>query len=284
MSVLLNKKEELKHLLIYKIKTEYYNYLVRFLIKNKNVDKLIKNKQFFFILAIGRSGTTFLSNLLNLSPNALVVHEPIANDIIAYNQAFNNEKNAYKYINSFRMKEIYYRIKKENFNVYGEVNGFLRRHCKTLINSFSNSDTKFFHLVRDGRDVVRSIASRKSFFDDKNNKIIIPKQGDYYRQKWKTLTKFEKICWLWKEDNEYINKYVKERINFEQIISNYNYLKEKLLNPLGLEISEKIWKDKINKHKNITVEYKIPHWKEWDKEKIKTFNLICGETMKKMGY
>ena len=264
------------------MKHEYYSYL-RFLIKNKKINELIKNKQFFFIFAIGRSGTNFLSNLLNLSPNALVVHEPVGNDFRAYRQAFNNEENAYKYINNFRKKEIYYRIRKENFSIYGEVNGVLRRHCKSIINSFSGN-TKFFHLVRDGRDVVRSIASRKSFANDENNKIIIPKQGDPYRQEWKRMIIFEKICWFWKVENEYIHKYVKERINFEQIISNYNYLKEKLLDPLGLEISEKIWKDEINKPKNITIKYKIPHWKEWTKGRTYYFNNICSETMKKLGY
>ena len=268
------------------MKFGYYSY-IKFLITNKKVDELIRNKQFFFILSAGRSGTKFLANLLNLCPTAFVAHEPVRNDVKSYRQAFYNENKSYKYINHFRKKEIYYRIRKKKIKIYGEVNGVLNRHYKALEKSFSNSNTKFFHLVRDGRDVVRSIMSRKSFADDGYKGAytgITPKNGDPYKNKWIKMSKFEKICWYWNTENKYLDKNISNRLNFEQIISDYSYLKEKLLNPLGLELSEKIWEDEIKKPKNITIEYKIPHWKEWTKRRTYTFNNICDETMKKLGY
>lgn len=269
------------------MKYEYYSCL-RFLIRNKIVNKMLRNKKIFFIFAQGRSGTNFLANLLNKSPNALVVHEPVGNDFRAYKQAYYNENEAYKYIENFRKIEIYHRIKKEKFKIYGEVNGVLRRHCKELMNSFPN-DTMFYHLTRDGRDVVRSIYSRRTF-DDLNNTIITPKEEDPYKDTWDIMTKFQRICWYWEIENEYLYNIFSETIDinkiikFEKIVSDYNYLKEKLLDPIGLDISKEIWEGEIHKPKNITIEYKLPHWKNWSDEKTTIFNDICGETMRKLGY
>ena len=81
-----------------------------FWITQKKVVKWLKNKKIFLILAIGRSGTTFLSSLLNNAPNAYIVHEPVRSDFRAYIEAFYSEQKANKYIKKFRKKEIYLNI------------------------------------------------------------------------------------------------------------------------------------------------------------------------------
>jgi len=57
-------------------------------VTNRQVEQWIASKKFFFILALGRSGTTFLAHLLNLSSDAVVFHEPIRSDVDAYRRAF----------------------------------------------------------------------------------------------------------------------------------------------------------------------------------------------------
>ena len=121
-------------------------------VTNREIERWIASKKFFFILAIGRSGTTFLSHLLNLSADAVVFHEPARSDIDAYRRAFFSPDDAERYIASFRKKEIYLRTRMKEFTVYGEVNSLLRRHVHALSRHFPAAG--FLHVVRDGRDVV----------------------------------------------------------------------------------------------------------------------------------
>ena len=84
-----------------------------FWIRKKKVTKYINKKKFFFILAVGRSGTKFLSNLLNQASGVYVSHEPVKSDFRAYNEAFYSSDKAYKYFKHFRIKEIYVRARKK---------------------------------------------------------------------------------------------------------------------------------------------------------------------------
>src|SRR5215204_3331714 len=126
-------------------------------VTNRQVEQWIASKKFFFILALGRSGTTFLAHLLNMASNALVFHEPIRSDIDAYRRAFFSPDEAERYIASFRKKEMYLRTRTKDFRVYGEVNSLLRRHYDALSRHFPAAG--FLHMVRDGRDVVRTMMS-----------------------------------------------------------------------------------------------------------------------------
>jgi len=225
---------------------------LQFWITNEKVNEWIKNKKIFFILAIGRSGTMFLSQLLNKSQNALVVHEKVRSDFRAYKEAFYSEKNAYKYFHKFRKKEIFLRNMKEDIEVYGEVNSVLRRHCNAIKNGFPTA--KIIHLIRDGTDVVRSMMSRQTMTNkDKNTKNIAPKKGDLWYNNWEEMTRFERLCWYWDIENRYLNKNVEILIKFEDILSSYEYFKEKVLDFLGLNISKEIWQKEVNVPQNICV-------------------------------
>ena len=259
------------------------NTLPRFWITNRKVDEWFYNKNIFFILSIGRSGTQFLSNLLNLIPRACVEHEPVTNDFRSYQGAFYSEKKAYLYIKYFRKKEIYLRVKDKNINSYGEVNSVLRRHSKALRELIPN--VKILHLVRDGRDVVRSGLSRKTMTTkDRITRNIRPSKGDPWYDEWKNMNRFERICWYWDVENRYLNKNIENTIRFEELISDFDYFEEILVKNLNLKISKDIWQKEILIPKNVSQEYKVPHWKKWDQNKKDSFLLICGETMKKLGY
>lgn len=257
--------------------------LLKFWITNKKVDKWFNEINTFFILSIGRSGTNFLSNLLNLVPKAYVEHEPVRNDFKSYQKAFYSEKRAYLYLKYFRKKEIYLRARDKNVSIYGEVNSALRRHSKSLKELIPNA--KIIHLVRDGRDVVRSGLSRKTMTKEDNiTRNIRPLKCDPWFHDWENMTRFEKICWYWDIENRYLKKNVEKVIKFEELISNFDYFEEELLKNLNLKLSKEIWETEIMIPKNISSEYKIPHWTKWDQKKRETFVQICGETMKKLGY
>jgi hypothetical protein len=262
--------------------SQFANVQCRFWIPRSKIDSWSNTVDIFFILAIGRSGTKFLSQLLNKAENAYVLHEPLKVDRMAYKEAYYNEMKARNYIKIFRKKYIYLmqnRIGKQ----YGEVNSFLRRHSNALKKEFPK--VKLIHLIRDGRDVVRSMFSRETMnIEDENTQHIIPKKNSPFYNRWKNMTRFEKLCWYWKNENNHLRINIKNMINFEKIISDYDYFSEKVLNILGLEISEFLWEKERNKPKNITTDYTLPKWPNWTEEEKSIFNEICGEEMRLSGY
>lgn len=251
-------------------------------IKNDEVNEFFRNKKNFFILSMGRSGTKWLSTLLDKNPKAIVFHEPFP-EAIPYQLAFKSAEAGYKYILEFRRKYIYLRIRNLDATFYGEVNGYLRRHVKALKKTFPNAT--FIHLVRDGRDVVRSMYSRETMLPGAvGTRMIFPHKNDPYYGKWNTMSRFEKLCWYWTVENKYIRINIGKTVQFEKMLTNYKYFKKNVLEPLNLDISNTIWLEAKRQPKNISKTYKLPYWTKWTFKMRQTFEQICGEEMSACGY
>lgn len=264
-------------------KYSLYTYL-RFWVTERQIDRWVGSRNVFFILSIGRSGTAFLADLLNRAEGALVVHEPVREDFRAHQEAFHSEARARHYVRRFRKKEIYLRVRHEPVETYGEVNSVLRRHCLALKEVFPKAT--FLHLVRDGRDVVRSMMSRATMTPaDQNTKLIWPKTGDSARTHWAEMSRFEKLCWYWKVENEFLRSGIRaEPIQFEKLIGSYEDFIERICQPCGIEISRDVWKRAVGVPKNATKDYRFPHWSEWDPKTTKAFDEMCGQEMVLSGY
>lgn len=237
----------------------------------------------FFVLAIGRSGSMFLSHLLDHAPGARVCHEPVLTDFAAYPRAYFDEKAAEHYLRHFRKREIYLRLHDEDVQTYGEVNTNLRRHCRALRKAFPNST--LLHLVRDGRDVVRSMMSRRTFKPwDPVTSHIHPKEGDPWRSAWPSMSRFEKCCWYWMIENRYLRTSTEKTVRLEKLLSDYDYVRSKLLDPLDLLVSRDTWESAVRRPENVTKRYRVPHWSDWDANMKRAFERICGEEMEKNEY
>jgi hypothetical protein len=255
----------------------------RFGIRDEQIEQWINDTNIFFVLALGRSGTMFLANLLNTAPGAFVVHEPVRTDFPAYSEAFHSEEKAGEYVQRFRKADIYLRGRSKAVRTYGEVNGLLRRHCNGLKQAFPNA--AFIHLIRDGRDVVRSIMSRRTFRPgDLASSLIHPTEGDPWADQWPDMSRFERICWLWQVENDYLRHSVGKTVHFERVISEYEYFRERLLDSLDLDIPAHTWREAVRNPRNVAGRYRIPHWSSWAAKERETFETICGEEMAKNGY
>ena len=252
-------------------------------VTNSQVEQWIASKKFFFILAIGRSGTTFLAHLLNLSAGAVVFHEPTRSDIDAYRRAFYSPGEAERYVASFRRKEMYLRTRLMDFTVYGEVNSLLRRHFHALSQHFPAAG--FLHLVRDGRDVVRTMMSTVALTPgDMWTGWLRPHESDPFFAQWPTMDRFAKLCWYWRVENQYLRTSMGNTVRFEEIARDYECLEQRVLRPFGLVLSQSVWKQQAGVQRNATGAYRMPHWREWDAGHMRTFETICGDEMRASGY
>jgi hypothetical protein len=247
------------------------------------IDNWFAERNVFFLLGIGRSGTRFLSELLNSDKNAIVFHEPLPEDFDAFCIAHKNQKSAFRYMNTYRKKKIYALVKEADVKTYGEVNSALRYHVEAIPKCFPHAKT--LHLVRDGRDVVRSFMARRHYTKEgKGHHALRPAKNDPWYDKWGKLNRFEKICWLWADANRRIRQHVVKYVKFEKTISNYNYFEENFENYLGLNIGKKKWVAAVNRPRNSTNRFTLPHWTEWGQRFCDSFEKICGEEMHAFGY
>lgn len=243
----------------------------------------LSKRKLFFVLGMGRSGTTFLAHLLNKSDGATVVNEPLRDDFRAHQQAFRDPSSAFDYIRKIRLKDIHDRIKETQCEVYGEVNSTLRRHAEALQEVLPNA--VLVHLVRDGRDVVRSMLAHgtMSFFDPNTRKIQeVGKERPSVE--WSKMDRFERLCWYWTVENRFLRQAISHRVKFEHLINDYAYFRENLLDPLGLELPRESWASEINQPKNKTKNHVLPHWSEWGRDRRESFVRICGDEMERSGY
>lgn len=252
-------------------------------VTNRQVEQWIASKKFFFILALGRSGTTFLSHLLNMSSDAVVFHEPARSDIDAYRRAFFSPDDAERYIASFRKKEMYLRMRTTELSVYGEVNSLLRRHFHALRRHFPGAG--FLHMVRDGRDVVRTMMSTAALTPgDMWTWWLRPHESDPFFAQWHAMDRFAKLCWYWRVENHFLRTSIGSTVRFEEAISDYECFEHRILSPFGLGIPQSVWKQETGVQRNATGTYRIPHWREWDAYRTRTFETICGDEMRANGY
>jgi hypothetical protein len=97
----------------------------------------------FVITGYGRSGTAFLSKMLNMSDKWTVLHEPRGRDDEGMYKNGKEKDQILKIYNSF--SEPY----------YGEVNSYLRYYL-----NYFNSYKKGI-LIREPREIITSVANRK---------------------------------------------------------------------------------------------------------------------------
>lgn len=241
-------------------------------------------RRLFFCVAVPRSGSMFLADLLNQAAGDIVVtHEPNVFDYYFYHRAMQEPESAHEYISQYRRLEMMDRLRHHSCRMYGEVNPFLRRHCAALKSVLP--DAPLLHLVRDGRAVVRSLLSREQYaVNDPMAPLNRPPTEDPFAERWPKMSRFERLCWLWQADNRYIRQYADHTAQFEDVVGSYGYFAERILQPLGLTMTEETWRACTRESSNATPRYRAPVFSDWPPDWRATFARICGEEMEACGY
>lgn len=260
----------------------YVSY-IKWLPLNKKKSRFLKDSQMFFVLSTGRTGTKWMSKILSSVVNSHIVHEPIPVEAYAHMQAVFNQDKAENYIKTVKCNDVYHRLLMSKCDIYGEINGNLRRHIPFLKKHFPKAS--LLHLVRDGRHVVRSVLARNTFNGHHpvfGTRCPLPSQE--LSQAWSGMSEFEKACWVWKEENEQMRKQIPNLARLEDITSSFKAFQMQVLEPLDLSLTESDWIKYSGTKVNETKKNKVRLTEEWTEEQEKMFKSICGNEMKALGY
>ena len=191
------------------------------------------------ITGCGHSGTLFVATLFHIS------HEPLI-----------HRSAETACVRAWQDKEFARQWVKENFmGVERECNSFLVPFADAIRQEFP--ECNIFQLVRDPRNVVRSLISNDLYSGDNvsyHNIKLFDKSP--IGEKWEELNQFQKTCWYWRLWNKKLRKLGCPVIRLEDLRGSPVHSKLKT----------------------------FPCWKDWTKEQKDYFNKIVWPEAKYYGY
>ncbi len=250
------------------------------------------NMKIIFVTGLGRSGTTFLGNLLKEANNVSSRHEFIGNrEFWLLSWYLPAENYAVPYLNRY-VERIHKEL--QGRDIFIDVNSYLQNAVDGLRSVFP--DAEIVHLVRNPKKVIPSLYVRRNERDTHQ----IPKEKLLVEQ-WLAMDKFEQICWNWANTTERLLKQDTKLLKFENIVSDYSYLEEHLLQPMGIKLTKKQWLATKNKKVNKTrsrlfryvyarltgrafVQETLGPYGTWTKAQQDIFDRHCGALCQELGY
>jgi hypothetical protein len=239
-----------------------------------------------FIVSTGRTGTTFLARLLQQHPSVYGCHEPrpslrtLGLDFVygktshtAAGRAFRRWRSPYAH---------YCRIHDCRF--YIEANNYLFSLVDVIRNVIPHA--RFIHIVRDGRDYVRSALSRNWYhpqdYTYRLQASLFP--ADPYASQWQNMSRFEKICWEWQKKDSLILSATQDapdtlHVTFESMFDDPSCTGLiRVLTFIGIDdemVRQKALSSIAHKH-NAMPRYAVPRWQEWTARQKEIFERIAG--------
>jgi len=161
-----------------------------------------------FVLSTGRSGTKFITKILNADPDLWVEHSP-APELAHQSYLIHRENPG---VESIKLAFLHARMDAMNRAHaagyrYVETNNRITFYAEAIAQIFPNA--KFVHMVRSPAEFVRS-GMRRGYYETMNSERsghIEPRLCDSLTERWSGLTRVEKISWQWNTINENIEKF-----------------------------------------------------------------------------
>lgn len=236
-----------------------------------------------FITSTGRTGTDFFTHLFNhVVEGSWSTHEPKP----AYRRRsyrFLSEAPTWWDVNYFRFTR--HLMNHSHYQPwYVETNYHLFSATDMLRQAFPDCLT--VHIIRDGRDVVRSWLNRGRYIvDDHITPFHLP--DDPAQELWEDWNAVQRLAWYWKTINRTAEVKAPDLIlRFEDIFNKrensaifkilermdgIHYERERVLEALGA---------KVNQSVNPFIP-KFPQWPElWQRQFVE----VAGEEMRRLGY
>jgi len=248
----------------------------------------IKDGKAFFTLSTGRCGTLTLANILNTASNSKVYHHPkpyLVNETLkAYQDNIDKSKTFWR-----ARKSVINDAWKDNL-IFGALDHNMTSFA-TAINKEIH-DSKFIILIRNPWDFVRS-GMRRNYYSGHpwDSGRLCPEAHHQDYERWRKMDQFEKVCWLWNETYERIEKILQQIpaknylvVRFEDLTTSTDKSREIFefleLKEFKKNVVDSILSEKSNKQTSGA----FPKPEEWIFKQHQTLIKECGKNIEKYGY
>jgi hypothetical protein len=240
-----------------------------------------------FTLATGRTGTTFLAQFFNrVIPGTTARGEDKPAFLRRGYELVSRDSNPLERLYFYLPR--YLRLRKYADKIwYIDTNNRLFACADKVIRQVY-PQARVYHVVRDGRDVVRSWLNRGRYFPaDKGLRLtaaMVP--GDPYQGQWDTMNALQKITWNWVTNNRIIEDQQPDDLYFFEGFFNAPYSEMfRLLDSLeGIDYDHQTVERALQEIVNPSPSYLFPKWQEWPPLWQEQFWEIAGPTMEHYGY
>ncbi len=260
-----------------------------------------------FILSTGRTGTQRLAEVITAATgHVLSLHEPWP-DLFELGEAFaRGQLSVYAASSTLRRAR------------QGICNRARRQHALAYVESNTNASylpavirvvfdrPRFAHIVRDGREVVRSMYSKTNpgrrpghpaayFMDHDDGRCrlaAVDFPDDPWAPKWHAMSRFERICWHWAKKNALLREALGSHpdaivLRYEDIFdkasgfSGFGTLLSFLEIDRHMTAGEHEVRSMLGARTNRCAFYDLPQPEAWPLELKAAFDRIAGEEQRR---
>jgi len=269
-----------------------------------------RNVQIGLVISTGRTGTNFVQSLFSqILTGVDARHEPRPDLFDIGTRRMRGELTDDDATRELRLLRLAIRkeLVQSSVERYVESNNNMAYLLPQIFEVWPQA--RIVHIVRDGRDFVRSSYSKKvvsrsaneldALFmtdDDKRRRLqACDLSADAYRERWAVMSRFERLAWYWMTKDRLICDGLKDhqaslRVRFEDLFSAELGVDCVLCILKHLQLTDVLHAnpDEIAKlmvqRVNESSEYLLPRPSEWTDEKQRQFNEIAGVHMRHLGY
>lgn len=245
-----------------------------------------------FVLSTGRTGSSTLIHLLNLSPRICGFHEPKPILLHVHRSAF-----AEAHLAPDRYRKLFARARRRLIGGAGRRN---RIYAEATILKFLAPvmarmlpESRFLHLHRHPGEVVRS-GMRRGWFQNHglDPYRIEPLPGDPAHEHWDRWDAFAKVCWTWHVENDYFLQ-LTDAIGTDRVLSlafhqwtdHGTGAYRRIFEFAGVEPPDAASvADVLRIRHNMQPDGDFPSYDRWPDDRRQTLLDVAGSTMSKLGY
>lgn len=268
-------------------------------------------KTVFFIVGCPRSGTTAIAKILDYAENSNVFIEQSPKLCIESRHHYERRLENPEVVLKHAKKELINNVVKQGL-IYGDKNPNYLPFIPYLEKIWA---PKYLFIIRDGRDVVRSLMDwhefgRGNIFgmnEDNPDSTIVsyeqdwwdysrlrPRKGEEFYEDWIALSRFEKISWYWNRFNELILESVrtipKQRYKVVHIEKLDKFQLKEIYTFLDLDFDnydkpQKMLNERINSvEQRYGAKKLFPDWQNWTDDEYNIFQKYAKNMMEYYKY
>jgi len=248
-----------------------------------------------FFLSTGRTGTMWLARLFSKDRGIKAFHAPspdlAAQNLFAYalqkDQSFSKEQVNEILSQTFLAgRETYLRYSYKCERRYLETNNHITFFAHTIAELLPQA--RFVHIHRHPGDFVSSGLKRKWYSSgDIELRQIVPVEGQD-KEAWSGYHNIQKIAWLWKESNAYIDSFKQSLPSDKVFTLDFSTMDvdsiQKLIEFADARISDKQIRKSMKRRLNQQQFQSSERYANWPETEKQMLAEICGPLAKKYQY